>query len=1031
MTAILWPILAVALLLASNGHVEAQSAGSLSVSLSTISESNFANGATKDVVLTLTGDLRFAGDGGAGRRRAGGGERHKDGRHFDATTGLPGAKAFAAFSLVSAPPGLRITQVKRPTPFPSRPENKGGKGGNTATMTLSFKGGIAGNVTFSVRVAADALVRGNGTGWCDTGHVDFDEGLCPPVTATMTMVADVDTPFVTLTLNPSMVSEKGGVSKVTATLNEPLNAATTVTVSATPVAPAVARDINLSTNKVLTIAAGATASTGVVTVTGIDNAVDAPDKRVRVSAMVSNTQEEVAMPADAILKLTDDDDNFRPAKPTGFWAASSDGALTLNWNDPSDATITRYQYQIKKARSSWHGWKAIPNSGAATTSHTVTGLDNATAYTLRIRAFDRGGVGAASKYVRATPGAAAASDALTARVAGPVRHLGMWRFIVWIEFSEPVTIRAKEAAKLLSPRATNGTVYYARRAGGADRWEIRVQRASQAPVTITLSATSYCRAPDAVCTADGRFLSQELSFTVPLVPALRVSNARVREGTGATADFRVSMGRAAAGTVTVDYATEDGTATAGTDYTATSGTLTFAAGETSKTVSVPVIDDAVDEGRETFTLRLSNARGARLFDDVGKGIIKNADPLPKAWLARFGRTVGTRVTDAVSARLRASPGQGSSLTVGGYRVPLGKPAGGATNKSVTAPTDAEDSASALLQGLAGVLGMGPAQSGAGGPWDEANGRGPDPRLGQSQPLNLDLRQLLLGSSFRLSLTAADADAGPRLTAWGRFAGTTFDGRDERDLTVVDVDGDVFTGTVGVDGAWDRFLAGVAVAHSRGDGSFTDTNPGMADRGQGDLEQTLTSIHPYLRYAVTDRLDVWGLVGYGWGELDLEQSNGRTLETDTTLVMGAFGSRGILFSPADTGGFQLATRTDAMLTRTSSDKVAGMEGADADAHRVRLILEGSRGITWADGRSLTPTVELGLRHDWGDAETGFGLELGGRVQYADPGLGLTVEAAVRGLVAHEDDDYDEWGAWGTVQVAPDAGGRGLALTLAPT
>ena len=120
----------------------------------------------------------------------------------------------------------------------------------------------------------------------------------------------------------------------------------------------------------------------------------------------------------------------------------------------------------------------------------------------------------------------------------------------------------------------------------------------------------------------------------------------------------------------------------------------------------------------------------------------------------------------------------------------------------------------------------------------------------------------------------------------------------------------------------------------------------------------------------------------------------------------------------------------MLTRTSSDAVAGMASGDADAHRLRLVLEGSRGFTWAEGRRLTPTMEVGLRHDWGDAETGFGLELGGRVQYADPALGLTIDATVRGLLAHEDSDYQEWGASGTVRVAPGAGGHGLSLTLAP-
>ena len=290
---------------------------------------------------------------------------------------------------------------------------------------------------------------------------------------------------------------------------------------------------------------------------------------------------------------------------------------------------------------------------------------------------------------------------------------------------------------------------------------------------------------------------------------------------------------------------------------------------------------------------------------------------------------------------------------------------------------------------------------------------------------MNLRQVLLGSSFRLSLgAAATGSAGPRLTAWGRVAGTTFDGRDGidgRDGTL-SLDGDVLTGTVGVDGEWDRLLAGLAVAHSRGDGSYTMPVAGGDD--SGNLEQTLTSIHPYLRYAVNDRLDVWGLFGYGWGELDLEMDDGMTIETDTNLVMGAFGGRGILLAAPESGGFQLATRTDAMLTRTTSDKVAEMESAEADAHRLRLVLEGSRGFTWAEGRRLTPTMEVGLRHDWGDAETGFGLELGGRVQYADPALGLTIDATVRGLLAHEDSDYQEWGASGTVRINPGAGPRSL-------
>ena len=348
--------------------------------------------------------------------------------------------------------------------------------------------------------------------------------------------------------------------------------------------------------------------------------------------------------------------------------------------------------------------------------------------------------------------------------------------------------------------------------------------------------------------------------------------------------------------------------------------------------------------------------------------------------------------------------------------------------------DKADGVSAVLAEVARVLGMGPGAGAATeAPW--RNEPGPDPRLGQSQTLDLGqrftLRQVLLGSSFRLALNgAAPGAAVPPLTAWGRFAGTAFDGQDG-DLSL---DGDVFTGTVGLDGEWDRVLAGVAVAHSRGTGGYATT--GLADRGQGELESTLTSLHPYLRYAVTDRLDVWGLVGYGWGDLELAMETGETVDTDTDFVMGAFGGRGILLAAAETGGVQLATRTEAMFTRTSSDaaetSTGGTFGAsEADAHRVRVILEGSRGVTWAHGRTFTPTVELGVRHDWGDAETGFGLELGGRVRYADPTLGLTVEGTVRGLLAHEDAHYQEWGASGTVRLAPGQQGQGLAVTLAPT
>ncbi|RIV97478.1 cellulase family glycosylhydrolase, partial [Azospirillum brasilense] len=85
--------------------------------------------------------------------------------------------------------------------------------------------------------------------------------------------------------------------------------------------------------------------------------------------------------------------------------------------------------------------------------------------------------------------------------------------------------------------------------------------------------------------------------------------------------FTVKLSQAYNQTVTVDYATADGTAKAGSDYLATSGKLTFAAGETTKTVAVKVLSDDVTEGVETFNLKLSNPTQATIADGTGIGTI--------------------------------------------------------------------------------------------------------------------------------------------------------------------------------------------------------------------------------------------------------------------------------------------------------------------------------------------------------------------------------------------------------------------------
>ena len=113
----------------------------------------------------------------------------------------------------------------------------------------------------------------------------------------------------------------------------------------------------------------------------------------------------------------------------------------------------------------------------------------------------------------------------------------------------------------------------------------------------------------------------------PLSPTFSIADVSVGEGTGA-ATLTISLQPAATASTAVSWATSDGTATAPVDYTASSGTVLFAAEVTSKAVNVPVTDDAVDEPDETFSVTLSNPTGANIGVDTAAVTIVDDDGPP-------------------------------------------------------------------------------------------------------------------------------------------------------------------------------------------------------------------------------------------------------------------------------------------------------------------------------------------------------------------------------------------------------------------
>ncbi len=114
----------------------------------------------------------------------------------------------------------------------------------------------------------------------------------------------------------------------------------------------------------------------------------------------------------------------------------------------------------------------------------------------------------------------------------------------------------------------------------------------------------------------------------PLLPAISISDATITEGNSGTraATFTVSLSSASSQVVTVAYPTADGTATAGSDYYAASGTVTFAPGVTRQTITVLVNGDRLAEPAETFVVNLSDATNATIADLQGVGTILDDEP---------------------------------------------------------------------------------------------------------------------------------------------------------------------------------------------------------------------------------------------------------------------------------------------------------------------------------------------------------------------------------------------------------------------
>ncbi|WP_049818223.1 putative Ig domain-containing protein [Xanthomonas arboricola] len=170
------------------------------------------------------------------------------------------------------------------------------------------------------------------------------------------------------------------------------------------------------------------------------------------------------------------------------------------------------------------------------------------------------------------------------------------------------------------------------------------------------------------------------------LPALSIDDVSVNEGNSGTttATFTVSLSAASGQTVSVNYITADGTATAGSDYAARSGTLTFAPGVTAQGVAITVNGDTAVEPNETFSVGLSGASNASIARATGTGTIVNDDVVVVVGPASLpAATAGSAYSQTLSASGGTAP-HTFAITAGALPAGLSLSAGGVLSGTPTA-----------------------------------------------------------------------------------------------------------------------------------------------------------------------------------------------------------------------------------------------------------------------------------------------------------------------------------------------------------
>ena len=681
-----------------------------------------------------------------------------------------------------------------------------------------------------------------------------------------------------------------------------------------------------------------------------------------------------------------------PAKPSGFSATAGNTQVSLNWSNPNNSDITGYEYQQKEGGGSYGSWTAISSSSATTTSHTVTGLTNGTAYSFRIRAVAGTVQGTQSDEATATPVAAAITNPPSPLPSPSVPVISISGGDAVIEGDD---VAFSLSANPEPPQDVLVSVMVSNNGSVADVGQMGYKTVTIPPsgtaTLMVLTMDDDTDEPDGRITArilPGPGYSYEEGSAVATVvvvdddqPAPVASPPRLTVAAGDSGHYNVALDRQPHQDRTLTISSD----APASDLTIQPHTLLFTPSNWATPQKVTVTPHTNPGAPVTLTHTLTgDAQHVTTTVTVTVTLIAAAPPeaVQQRWLTRFGRTVSQQVVDGIQGRFTAPPPPpGLRLTVAGEDL-------------TTATPLAENQ-----QALSKTLGF----------------------------QSVTTEQLVQDSNFSFSPSPAEQEGqqerAPHFALWGQGALSSFQGA-EQDLSL---DGNVTTALLGAEWNTQRWRAGAALSHSTGSGSYEhQSNDDVV--GDGDLSTTLTAVFPYARYALTPRLGFWAAAGYGWGSLSLQtHSDDKEYNPGAALTMAALGLDGILLD----GGAEdlsLTTTADLLSLTTTSEAVDGLDASEGNITRFRLGIEAERPFPLSNGASLLPSLEIGVRQDSGDAESGFGLELGAGLSWNDPERGISADLHGRTLLAHAEEQFREQGVALSFSWDPDPSNRGPSFSL---